>query len=371
MIRKPVLLILTASLPFLSGCAAQNRCFSRKDYSEMQDPFMESDALASRDAAKGEKQPSDTAARARLDDFPSEKITPEVKSAFAQSQAPGSVRKAGDSFDAAARTGRIESASYPGEPTDTAAATTARAGNRAYQGPALSDFLSRRQAEAVSSKSQTVNELSRAVSESANGANRSPAARAAMLPDLDDETAGFNDFLQKKTDTVNAKTQKVADTVKQSNESVEDFASWAAQEKQKWGQEGAKAVSAAAAIPTAAKQEAQAVAKQVRETADNAVVDFNSQFDESASFDPGASFEENTTARPLLKRYEDPAPEFESDSFEAARAKEDAFDNPFDVLDNETAPAATKEAAASGASRGSLDSSFQLDSGWRPSNLQR
>jgi hypothetical protein len=49
MIKKPILLTLACGLLFSTGCAAKNRWFSRKDYSEIQDPFMETEAVASKD----------------------------------------------------------------------------------------------------------------------------------------------------------------------------------------------------------------------------------------------------------------------------------------------------------------------------------
>ena len=66
MMKKPILLTLACGLLFSTGCAAKNRWFSRKDYSEIQDPFMETEAVASKDESPASEGSRDSAGRAKL-----------------------------------------------------------------------------------------------------------------------------------------------------------------------------------------------------------------------------------------------------------------------------------------------------------------
>lgn len=390
--KNPMLLTVACSLMFFSGCAAKNRWFSRKDYSEMQDPFMDSEALADKDSGKSTTTTpdGDDTGRARLGGS---------SSAMAASKDPGagtppasgrSVMQTSASEEGVARTGTVSNASYPERSASAAGpAGQTTPGTKSYSGPALSDFLSKKQTQTVNSAAETANEVSRIAKGSPpNPRTVSPAARAAALPEIEKEAEGFSNFLQEKSNTVNArtqqaaaaintKTQQAASTVKQSEESVEDFASWATQEQQKWNTKGNEAASAAAAVPGAVKQQAKATTKQARKTVDDAVMDFNTP-----------EFDDEVTAQPLMKRYARPAKpqmpafeeaemEAEADSFEEVE-EENPFENPFESSDFEPAPVrkpvnpapAAKKPATSGTSRKSIDNSFQMDSGWKPSNFE-
>jgi hypothetical protein len=239
----------------------------------------------------------------------------------------------------------------------------------------LSDFLSRKQTESVTAAADKANAVTRTASEVAkNPASAiSPAARAAAIPDLSEEAAGFDNFLQKGTDTVNSKAKQAASKVQETEQSAEDFNSWASQEKQKWTEEGSNAAAAVSTAPAAAKKQVKSAAGQIRKAADDVVTEFETpEFDEAA------------TARPLLKRHspapttseeevEEPEFEFEQAPSKRSSGASNPFANPFDDEEVKATPPTkrtTTQSSRSGKeSSKSLDSSFQMDSGWKPSHL--
>ena len=376
MMKKPILLTLACGLLFSTGCAAKNRWFSRKDYSEIQDPFMETEAVASNDESPASEGSRDSAGRAKMGGTASSTGSV-AKSELSPGSPPKSVLQTGASEDGVARVGRIANASYPektavaGSPTQPGGTTTNPA-VRSYQGPALSDFLSRKQTESVTAAADKANAVTRTASEVAkNPASAiSPAARAAAIPDLSEEAAGFDNFLQKGTDTVTSRARQAASKVQETEQSAEDFNSWASQEKQKWTQEGSNAAAAVSTAPAAAKKRVESTSGQIRKAADDVVTEFETpEFDEAA------------TARPLLKRYS-PAPatseeeaefEFEQAPSKRSSGASNPFANPFDDEEVKATPPkkrTTTQSSTSGKeSSKSLDSSFQMDSGWKPSHL--
>ena len=379
MIKKPILLTLACGLLFSTGCAAKNRWFSRKDYSEIQDPFMETEAVASKDESPASEGSRDSAGRAKLGGAASSTGSV-AKSESSPGSPPKSVLQTGASEDGVARVGRVANASYP-EKTAAAGSPTQPGGTatnpavRSYQGPALSDFLSRKQTESVTAAADKANAVTRTASEVAkNPASAiSPAARAAAIPDLSEEAAGFDNFLQKGTDTVNSKAKQAASKVQETEQSAEDFNSWASQEKQKWTEEGSSAAAAVSTAPAAAKKQVKSAAGQIRKAADDVVTEFETpEFDEAA------------TARPLLKRHspapttseeevEEPEFEFEQAPSKRSSGASNPFANPFDDEEVKATPPTkrtTTQSSRSGKeSSKSLDSSFQMDSGWKPSHL--
>ncbi len=362
MMTKPILLTLASSLFFFSGCAAKNRWFSRKDYSEMQDPFMESDALAN----KGREE---SVGRSKLGGLVSKSPTESESDARSRS-----VQQTGADDEGVARSGRVSNASFPER---TAAVPGQMASDspavRSYTGPALSDFLSKKQTATVNGAVTSANETATAAVNLPGTlkarAAQSPAARAAALPDLNEEAAGFNNFLKEKSNAVTQAARSTASTVEESEESVEDFASWAKQEQQRYRQEASEVASAANSAPVAAQQQVKSSAKQARRVVDEAVEDFNTP-----------AFEDDTTAEPLMKEYE--APEFEAEvptrnvQKSAASVEENPFDNAFEAGEFEPAPVTPKKSTSaprasttSKSTRKGLDDSFQMDSGWKPSHL--
>lgn len=344
---------------------------------------METEAVASKDESATPEGSRDSAGRAKLGRTAGS--SPAVaKSELSTGSPPKSVLQTGASEDGVARIGRVANASYPektaaaGASSAQGAATAADPGVRSYQGPALSDFLSRKQTESVTAAADKANAVTRTAAEVAkNPASAiSPAARAAAIPDLSEEAAGFDNFLQKGTDTVNSKTKQVASKVEETEQSAEDFSSWASEEKQKWTQETTNAAAAVSTVPAAAKKQVKSTAGQMRKAADDAVMDFETPDFETPEFDEAA------TARPLLKRYsptpkataeEEPEFEFEQAPSKRKTTESNPFENPFDDEEVKATPSTkgtTSQKAKSGTTpEKSLDSSFQMDSGWKPSHL--
>lgn len=335
---------------------------------------METEAVASKNESPKSEGSEASTGRAKLGGT-SISTGSVAKSELSPGSPTKSVLQTGASEDGVARVGRVTNASYPEKAatgsTATAAGTTTNPAVRSYQGPALSDFLSSKQTESVSAaadKAHAVTQTATNVAKNPSSA-LAPAARAAAIPDLSEEAAGFDSFLQNSSDTVNAKAKQAAGKVQQTEQSVEDFSSWALQEKQKWTQEGSHAASAVSAAPSAAKKQVKAAASQIRKTAGDAAMDFETP-----------DFDETATARPLLKRYA-PAPttaveeEFEFEQAPSRRnsGESNPFVNPFDddsVKDaSSTKSSATQSSSPGSNSQKSLDSTFQMDSGWKPSNL--
>lgn len=372
MIKKPILLTLACGLLFSTGCAAKNRWFSRKDYSEIQDPFMETEAVASKDKSASPEGSRDSAGRAQLGGA-SGSTSSVTRSELSPGSPPKSVLQTGASEDGVARVGRVANASYPEKAaaagsTAQPGGTTTNPGVRSYQGPALSDFLSRKQTESVTAATDKANAVTRTATEAVkNPASAiSPAARAAAIPDLSEEAAGFDNFLQKGTDTVNSKAKQAASKVQETEQSAEDFSSWASQEKQKWTEGGSNAAAAVSTAPAAAKKQVKSAAGQIRKAADDVVTEFETpEFDEAA------------TARPLLKRYsptqtpsvaEEPEFEFEQAPSKRSSGASNPFANPFDDEEVDATPPTNTKRTTPQSSK-SLDSTFQMDSGWKPSHL--
>lgn len=368
MIRKPVLFVVAWSLLFCSGCAAKNRWFSRKDYDEMQDPFMDADALAADDESNGRRSADSKEGRATLGEQESSAET-------GRSPKPGkSILQTGASSDGVAGTGSFSNATR----SDKAAASSPTADNhviKSYQGPALSDFLGKK--AAVAEAGAAVEQLPSTISSAAAATARpsgiaptatspramSPAARAAALPDLSHEVAGFSEFLQDGSATASAKaSQATAAAIDTVERPVEDFSSWANQEQQRWNSAAGNAGAAVSSAKAASVSTVNSM-KAASRTAAAAVV-------EEADFG-SPDFEEMDTAEPLMKRATSAANAFEADVNSAKNAAADLAENPFDAeFDTPQPKQAVRKPASPKTVKKSLDSSFQMDSGWKPANLE-
>ena len=130
MMKKPILLTLACGLLFSTGCAAKNRWFSRKDYSEIQDPFMETEAVASNDESPASEGSRDSAGRAKMGGTASSTGSV-AKSELSPGSPPKSVLQTGASEDGVARVGRIANASYP-EKTAVAGSPTLSMGKISF-----------------------------------------------------------------------------------------------------------------------------------------------------------------------------------------------------------------------------------------------
>lgn len=353
MIRKPVLLAMASSLLFCSGCAAKNRWFSRKDYAEMQDPFMDSEALAADESGKRSGSADPDEGRASLS-LPT--VSPEGGTAAQPGRA-------------------ILQTAATSNPGPAGSGTLDKNVIKSYQGPALSDFLGKKAAApsggvaaeplpaGVASAAAATARPSGVAMPSTSPRTLSPAARAAALPDLTNEVEGFNQFLQEGTTAAGTKAVQMTTAAKESVEQpVADFASWANQEQQRWNT-AAGNVNAAASSAADASASAVKTLKKASKTAAATVV-------EEADFG-SPDFEEMATAEPLLKRSTAAAKSFEPDFSEVEKVAADLEENPFDVEFDEPQPRpATRQQTPPKTARKSLDSAFQMNSGWKPANLE-
>jgi hypothetical protein len=403
---KLIVVSLTASVLLSTGCAAKNRWFSRKDYSEVQDPFMEGSEVASTDADSG-----DTSGRAKLgggslasqSSGPKPITRPGTPASMASSSAPAGSSRA--------------TAAYPDSNTANGSTAAGPPGTRSLSGPALSDFLNSggktMPADQPAGSPRVASNLSdpRSAAQRPSAGGLSPAARAASMPTLEEEEASFSGYMQKQTASVNATAQKATNKVRETEETASDFASWASQQKAQWTQNGANAVETVKAAPTAVKSKVRAVSHEARTAVDEAAVDFmtSPEFDSTesseAEFGDTEFTEDETeteTAEPLLtkpaartssrtersKSKAQPVPtadaeadfEFESPTTRTSAEVSDEsnpFDNPFG-FDEQTVekpvakPSTSKSKSGSTkSSRPTIDESFDMDSGWKPADMKR
>jgi hypothetical protein len=377
MITKPVVFTLAGCLLVLSGCSAKNRWFSRKDYSEIQDPFMESEAVAD---ATGGAPAQDRTGRATLG---SDGI------ASTELEGPRPIVRSGSTLGAASLTGstggRTSAASYPEDDAD-AAGTQESSGTRSYSGAGVSDYFNRRasmqthaaSAEAANASASLRSRLTNASpADAAGGVSQSPSVSSKELE-------GFSSFLQDKTADVSQSRQPFETKVAESEESLNDFASWARETQETWSDPPATANG----IPAETRKSVQSASHQTTRSVDAA-------FDQFSGVEGGA---EQETAEPLVRRTttlkaarerQQAIPEFDfgedqptSDSQSASSASEESnpFANPFDEestsapdsVPHGTGTKAKKSASNSNRkSSNSIDDEFMMDSGWKPSHISR
>lgn len=373
MISKPILITLATSLLFSTGCAAKNKWFSRRDYSEMQDPFMEGEALAS-DAAPAARAKGDDTGRAKLGSSLADSGRATSPSGANSPPGPKPIQRAGAIEEPGARSGRVATASYPQDPD---ADTSERPVVKSHQGPALSDFLNQKKSEAsaaVQATEDTANQRAAAATKSVmaeRNAKTAPAGSGSTaFPSLSREAENFSSFLQQSTDKVNTASQDATGAVRKTEDSVHEFADWAEQKKGEWTQDGAEATEFVKSSPAATKQTIKAAGKQAQTMANEALLDFSTPDSE-----PQPEFDTDESAQPLMKRFADsPAPSSQKAPLEV---EDNPFENPFDTAEaspfaeKPRAAATSKSASKSDSSRKSLDDSFQMDSGWKPAHMTR
>ncbi len=391
MCTRPLLVTLAMSLLFCPGCA-KNRWLSRRDYSEMQDPFMESEAVADAESETPRRSGGDKAGKARLSNSIARSESDSDGRDAAPLLGPKPIQRTAASNDPVTQTGRVANAAYPRDAESADDSTNSGSAAQSYEGPALSDFLRRRQAGADSAATTGTSAAESNGSPLANTVNaattRSP--QKSGTPSASAEVEGFSNFLNEKgtvaatsTATATQQTasavQRGASTIHQVEQDAGDFASWAQQQKANWSEAGAGVSEAVSSTPDRIKQDVQTAARQMRGTAENAVPDFN-----APDFSP-ASEEQ---ARPLMKKFDNTvaAPDFNLEivnpiSKVPAANKEV---NPFEVSFNpsidtdadsngpliDSAPPKSS-AGTSNKPKPKLDDSFLKDSGWKPLHLTR
>ena len=361
---KFIVLTVTASLLFGVGCSKNRGWLSRNDYSEMQDPFMEPDSAA----AKSSERTSKSAGRASLDSSApaladGRARVPERAMTSDGMAGPKPIRQAGASNDITKNGRRVSPATYPeddaeGTPGADGARTQKTAGVKSYSGPALSDFLQKRKTAAQNSPNS--------------------AATRAALPTISREAESFSNFLTNKSKSVANTTQKATQQVQGTSGDVNNFASWAEQQKAEWSNSANTARSTVSNAPAETKAKAASVFEQARqasqEMADSILAP---EFDDAGS----------EAATSLIKR---PSSDPDSAATVLSKAKAPAAshltadENPFSDSFEEShdsgstasagtsqKPAASSASARSHSTTSSLDESFRMDTGWKPAHMTR
>ncbi len=382
---KAIALSLTASLLLSTGCAAKNRWFSRKDYSEVQDPFMEGSEVASSEEGTG-----DTSGRAKLG-----------SSTLASGSGPKPITRSASSTQPPATNPAAGSRATASYPDDAQAAPNAtKPPVRSLSGSDLSQFLNSggkalppetASADRAGLPGSNLADPKSAASRPSAG-SLSPAARAASMPTLEEEEASFSGFMQKQTNAISSTAQKATNKVQETEDSASDFASWASQQKAQWTQEGQAVTETVKSAPSSAKNKIRAASHETKAAVNNAAVDFM----DAAAFEESEGSSEDMTEEPAEPLFNpartssartqkaQPIPTQSEEEFEFASPSTDAdesmsndepnpFENPFDMEEEQAVqkPVSKKPAAAKKSSRPTIDESFDMDSGWKPSGVSR
>jgi hypothetical protein len=339
--KKFVLISLAGSLLVSTGCT-KSRWFTRKDYAESQDPFMETEGVASSSGA-------DKAGRATLDDSSS------ADSAVADARplsGPKPIQRVGSTTDPANPGAPISRAVYPetGEAAATAGAPATGA-TRSYEGTELSGYLQKRRSEMATRTTDTTAQASQAVNTQAaaakstastmtDPARRSPAAQAAALPKLSDEAEGFSNFLSqgaRTADSAASTTRQAAATISETENAAADFADFAAQKQAEWSTEVSNAPATvkktASSAVSSARNSAQAVVDDFVEHVNTPAAGNEFEADQFAS-EETAMEDETESAQPLIRKA-------------AAASEETEFEaNPFEEFEAPAPKAPASKAAA-------------------------
>ncbi|MEJ7596121.1 MAG: hypothetical protein WKF77_31815, partial [Planctomycetaceae bacterium] len=273
MASKFIILSVTASLLFGAGCSKNRGWLSRNDYAEMQDPFMEPDSAVAKSgdpaskaagrASLGDSDPALAEGRARV---------PGPRMASAGTTGPKPIRPAGASADMTENGRRVSPAAYPEEFADgalTADGTSNQktAGVTSYSGPALSDFLQKKNAAARAAAS-TAEQLPERTVSSASATTKgslNPAATRAALPAISPEAESFSNFLTDKSESVANTAQLANQQVLDVTTDANEFVSWAEQQKAANLSSANAARSAVSNAPAQAKETAAAAFQQTRQ----------------------------------------------------------------------------------------------------------
>lgn len=346
---------------------------------------MESEAVA--DAESQRRSKGDTTGRARLSSSLADANPESDEREAAPLLGPKPIQQASAANDSEIRSGRIANAAYPRDSETQPGAAGEAPSTRSYEGPALSDFLQRKKTDSAPTQAQATaadaTPRGQANFAQLGSISASTGAPASSMPKLSAEVDGFTNFLTEKgtaaTAAATSVTHQGSNAVRVAEKDAGDFASWAQQQKSTWSDTGESVKDAVSTAPGRMNEDARAAAQQMRQTAENAVPDFN-----APDFSPSA----DQSAQPLMRTFDpqQPAPDFnpgfavKKNEVPVAKEEVNPFDDPFapsfDTDTESTVPpkaaASTKAPAGSGRKPGrQLDESFQLDSGWKPSQLTR
>jgi hypothetical protein len=282
---------------------------------------------------------------------------------------------------------RVSTAPYPehvaeAAPSENGTNIQKTAGVTSYSGPALSDFLQKRNAAAREAATQVATEVdelpTRTVSSTKAAAQNSlnPAATRAALPTISPEAENFSNFLTDTSDSVADTTQAANQQVQETTTDANDFVSWAEQQKAANLSSANAARSAVSHAPAQAKEKAVSAFEQARQ-ASREIADsmLTPEFDDAGG----------EAAMPLIKRPGTASAPPVMSKAKAPTANDVPVDeNPFADSFEEfhssgsTAsastsqkPAAKSATARSNSTSGSLDANFRMDTGWKPAHMTR
>jgi hypothetical protein len=388
MAGKFIVLSMTASLLFLSGCSKNRGWLSRNDYSEMQDPFMEPGSKV----ANTSDETSKAAGRASLDDEDSTLAEGRARVPGLPSDAmagPKPIRQASSASSQLSKDGRrIAAATYPEDDPGRMAEDAGNSGPRtsevkSYSGPALSDFLQQKTAAAREPARHVATETdqlpTRTVSAATSGGRESlnPAATRAAVQPLSEEAENFSDFLsQNSTGRSNTVNERIVETQEDSAE-MGNFASWAEQQKSNWSKSGNNANSAVTAAPALANEKSGRIFDQARQAGQEmanaglGVPDFDAAGSEVA--EPLIKKPRPDLGLPALSKAKPPAANgFTVDENPFAESPKSS-QTKVPVFDETPSPksAATSSTVRSSSTSKSLDDGFRIDTGWKPVQLTR
>ena len=388
MASKFVIFSVTASLLFGTGCSKNRGWLSRNDFSEMQDPFMEPDGAV----AKSGDRRSKAAGRASLDDSdPSlaegRARLPESGMNSAEKAGPKPIRQVGASNAETENGRRVSAATYPEDvagdaPSGNGTNVQKKAGVTSYSGPALSDFLQKRNAAAREAATQVATEVDKLPTRTVSSANAAaqnslnPAATRAALPTISPEAENFSNFLTDTSDSVANTTQAANQQVQETTADANDFVSWAEQQKAANLNSANAARSSVSNAPTQAKEKAVSAFEQARQ-ASREIADSmpTPEFDEAGgdAAVPLINRRGAASAPPAMSRAKAP-------TANDVTVDENPFADSFEEFHSSGSttgastsqkPAAKSAAARSNSTPGSLDANFRMDTGWKPSHMTR
>ena len=361
---KRVLILLTASLLCLTGCA-KNRWLSRRDYSEMQDPFAtegEAIADAADKAAADGRVAGNRSGRARVqtaDDAESASVAEPLM------RGPKPIQRASAGRDAA-NGSQVSTADYPQATGSTAAAPGTA---RSLSGPELSDFLNGR-------TTQTASMSAEAATPRINRTSRPP-----QMPAMSSEAAGFYNSLDDAATSGESAIQHARATAGAVQEDAGRIDDWMREQQAEWSGAAGQAQSAAKELPGRMNQSAQGTAAAMSRSARAAIPEFDAA---------GFAGRDSETAEPLIKSAQRGSSSMPnqtetrksaqpSHSSSTSDQTDNPFDNPFETdvqpaagtTSSQPAATATPRRSSTTASGGSNADLFGKDSGWRPAELTR
>lgn len=339
----PVTALLLTSV-LLSGCS-QSRNFTRRDYSEVRDPFMGGeDSVGQANSGRAGLASLDSGSSALAEG--SEAVDP----LGGRPSGPTPIRQVAGEIERGAPGSGVARAVYPatvadGEPAagtsavgvDTAIGSGQPAAGRSWQGPALSNFLSGRETEsnATAGGASVLNRTTPQFPAAPIARRPSPAAEAAAMNEMNREIGGFSSFLEQSASEGVAAAAGASEAARESAAAAADtsrsFSEFASKKKAEWAAQG-RAVQGG--VQQSAEAARGAVRRSVEATEDAAVRASDDFFEELAT--PGSTSARANAPSSVPAAKKTDAPPVSEPEPGAVHADEDGsaeMVNPFETLD--------------------------------------